>query len=128
MAVFLYYAYIQGDPKMLCMIILTSNYWTHFQRCIPEFENAAFSMEMEATNTCGMDGEQEYCVQTGVTGIRKSCVKCYTGQHHARYMTDLHNIDNPTWWQSETMLEGIQWPNQVNLTLRFGMTFKQKHW
>ncbi|KAL1516830.1 hypothetical protein ABEB36_000679 [Hypothenemus hampei] len=91
-----------------------------FQRCIPEFENAAFNMEMEATNTCAMDGEQEYCVQTGVTGIRKSCAMCFPGQYHARFMTDIHNVDNPTWWQSETMLEGI---NQVNLTLRFGKAF-----
>ncbi|XP_066148589.1 laminin subunit gamma-1-like [Euwallacea fornicatus] len=93
------------------------------QRCIPEFENAAFAMDIDATNTCGEEGEQEYCVQTGITGIRKSCAICYPGQHHARYMADLHNVDNPTWWQSQTMLEGIQWPSQVNLTIRFGKTF-----
>ncbi|KAG5898185.1 hypothetical protein JTB14_013228 [Gonioctena quinquepunctata] len=89
------------------------------QRCIPEFENAAFNARIDATNTCGHNGSQEYCIQTEMIGM-STCDICYTGRHHAQYMTDLHNQDNPTWWQSETMLEGMQWPNQVNLTLKFG--------
>ncbi|XP_050515179.1 laminin subunit gamma-1-like [Diabrotica virgifera virgifera] len=93
------------------------------QRCIPEFENAAFGLLMEATNTCGQNGDMEYCVQTGVNGIRKSCEICHPGEHDPRYLTDYIHPDSSTWWQSETMYEGIQWPNQVNLTLKFGKAF-----
>ncbi|XP_031348420.1 beta-2-syntrophin-like [Photinus pyralis] len=86
------------------------------QRCIPEFGNAAFNLFMEATNTCGDEGEIEYCIQTGVSS-QKSCELCYPDEHSARFLTDFHSQDEPTWWQSETMLEGIQYPSQVNLTL-----------
>lgn len=75
---------------------------------------------MEATNTCGDNGPQEYCIQTGYSH-RKSCDNtCNNGDHSSIFLTDLHDSQNQTWWQSETMLEGVQNPNQVNLTLHLG--------
>ncbi|XP_066536763.1 laminin subunit gamma-1 [Hoplias malabaricus] len=96
------------------------------QRCMPEFVNAAFNASVVATNTCGSPPE-EYCVQTGVTGVTKSCHICDARdprQHHsAVFLTDYNNQADSTWWQSQSMLAGIQYPNSINLTLHLGKAF-----
>ncbi|XP_017769170.1 PREDICTED: laminin subunit gamma-1-like [Nicrophorus vespilloides] len=89
------------------------------RRCIPAFENPAFNNLIEATNTCGEYGPTPYCIQTGTS--MASCGVCNKGQHSAEFLTD--SEDTPTWWQSETMEDGIQYPNEVNLTLHLRKSF-----
>ncbi|KAM9719019.1 laminin subunit gamma-1 [Menidia menidia] len=96
------------------------------QRCMPEFVNAAFNATVEATDTCGAPPE-EYCVQTGATGVTKSCHICdaHAPQHAhgAAFLTDYNNQQEVTWWQSQTMLAGVQHPHAINLTLHLGKAF-----
>lgn len=89
-------------------------------RCMPKFENVAFNRSVEASNTCGSPSE-EYCTQMGMT---RSCHRCDASDpglsHGASLLTDFHSSEENTWWQSQSMLYGIQHPNSVNLTLHLG--------
>lgn len=86
------------------------------QRCIPPFENAAFRLQVDATNTCG--DNRVFCRQAGPSGSsRRSCEECRDGQFSPSYLTDVQREDNSTWWQSDTLFTG---QNQVNLTLNLG--------
>lgn len=91
--------------------------------CLPKFENAAFNRTVLVSNVCGVPPE-DYCMQTGST---RSCHRCDASNletnHNGSYLNDFHSDEEPTWWQSQSMFYGVQYPNSVNLTLHLGKAF-----
>lgn len=95
-------------------------------KCAPEFVNAAYNAPIEATNTCGLNGFSQYCFQTGAAGTtRKTCEICDAQNpalaHPPEFMIDVDQMNRITWWQSETMMEGVK---QVNITVPLGKAFE----
>ncbi|NXT03292.1 LAMC3 protein, partial [Jacana jacana] len=97
------------------------------RRCMPVFENAAFGRAVEVTNTCGSPAE-DYCLQTGARHASALCHRCNATDprlhHNASFLTDFHSQEESTWWQSQSMAFGIQYPNSVNITLHLGKAYE----
>ncbi|XP_075572638.1 laminin subunit gamma-3 [Pelecanus crispus] len=97
------------------------------RRCMPVFENAAFGRAAHATNTCGSPPE-DYCLQMGARHASALCHRCDAADprhhHNASFLTDFHSQEESTWWQSQSMAFGIQYPNSVNITLHLGKAYE----
>ncbi|XP_069729416.1 LOW QUALITY PROTEIN: laminin subunit gamma-3 [Phaenicophaeus curvirostris] len=126
-----------AQPLGLCLLVLlglgaggSSSCWDpqgQPRRCMPVFENAAFGRAVEVTNTCGSPPE-EYCLQMGARHASTLCHRCDATDprhhHNASFLTDFHSQEESTWWQSQSMAFGIQYPNSVNITLRLGKAYE----
>lgn len=96
------------------------------KRCIPDFINAAFGREVEASSTCGIPPSR-YCENNPSAdgSVQRNCFICDAThakrQHPAFYLTDLNNPNNLTCWMSEPF---VQFPNNVTLKLSLGKKFE----
>ena len=89
------------------------------RRCVPDFVNAAFGVPVEASSTCGTPPSRFCALSSGDEGERqRNCFVCDDSQpkrkHPPEYLTDLHNPNNLTCWQSEPFTSN---PHNVTLHL-----------
>lgn len=110
------------------------------RRCVPDFVNAAFGKEVVATSTCG-NPPSRHCYATtdekgDLTRLCNVCDASHTRRRHpSTYLTDLHNVNNMTCWQSEPLMTGssatssgqqssAMTENNVTLTLSLGKKYE----
>ena len=97
------------------------------QRCLAEFDNAAFGRRVVASSTCGLPTPSRYCMTTRDRDGRmgRSCYVCDDSEprlrHPPSYLTDLNNPSNLTCWISQP-LSGTG--GNVTLTLSLGKKFE----
>ena len=96
--------------------------------CVPDFVNAAFGVRVEATSTCGKV-EQEFC-STPAGSKNERCSVCNENSvehaHPAEFLTDLHNPNNETCWQSD-YLDGQNASLTISLGKKYELTYISLH-
>jgi netrin 1 len=91
-----------------------------FQRCIPDFINAAFHKSISASSTCG-NPPKEFCSKKNL------CHLCDTSQirtsYPTSYLTDINNPNNLTCWQSDQIKSGENVSLILSLNKKFELTY-----
>lgn len=81
------------------------------QKCLPPFHNIAYGKEITASHTCGKV-PRTFCRQTYRGTVCDVCDSRRAGKiHPVKYLTDLHNQDDLTCWQSDPV------QSRANVTL-----------
>lgn len=101
------------------------------QRCIPSFENVAYTKQVVASSTCGSPA-MTYCIQPSAAVSKntqlsnKYCDKCDSSQsssvRDAKYLTDLEET-NQTCWVSSPIYDPVQTSN-LTLQISFGKKYE----
>lgn len=97
--------------------------------CVPEFTNAAYGVRVEADSTCGAV-EREFC-STKPGSKNEVCRVCDQQSeehaHPAEFLTDLHNPNNETCWQSDYLGPGQNASLTVSLAKKYELTYISLH-
>ena len=100
--------------------------------CIPDFGNAAFGVKVETTSTCGEKERQEFCRPDPKAGFggQEKCHVCDDSHaehaHPSEFLTDLHNPNNETCWQSD-YIDRENVSLTVSLKKKFELTYISLH-
>lgn len=91
-----------------------------FQRCIPDFVNAAFQKSIAVSSTCGVPAK-EFCSSD------ERCQLCDASQSNvsypAAYLTDTNNPNKLTCWQSDHLQAGENVSLHLPLKKKFELTY-----
>ena len=100
---------VGGGTAALATAVSSSGTVLRSRRCVPDFVNAAFGKEVVATSTCGNPPSRHCYATTDDKGeLARLCSVCDATnarrRHPPSYLTDLHNVNNMTCWQSEPLM------------------------
>ncbi|CAF1145004.1 unnamed protein product [Adineta steineri] len=82
-----------------------------FQRCIPDFINAAYQKPIYVSSTCG-NSPKEFC---NLSQLNQN--------HPNDYLTDINNPNNLTCWQSDLIKQGENVSLILSLKKKFELTY-----
>ena len=87
--------------------------------CQPEFENLALKKTVVVSETCGIPKTDSFCKlhdsNRQITRVCDTCERSGSLAHPAKYMTDINDNGNITYWQSRP----IEGRREVTLTISF---------
>ena len=94
------------------------------QYCQPSFENIALMKRVQVSETCGIPATETFWRLNEENGrIIREYVKCHrrgSQSHPARFLNDIHDDSNATYWQSKL----IENRRNVTLKISFGKEFE----
>ena len=91
-----------------------------YQRCIPDFINAAFQKSISASSTCGTP-PKKFCSKANHCPVCDASQS--TSSYPPAYLTDINNPNNLTCWQSDHVKPGENVSLTLSLKKKFELTY-----